>query len=625
MGLNKLVDSRDVRFVLFEILHVDELGKQISQYADFDRETYEEVLNLAERVAVEKLYPANTLGDKEGCTFDPATKKVKIPISYKVPLDAYYEAGFYGISDDPEIGGMGMPGGINAGCSEMLLAANIPLIMYPGLSHGAMNLIKDHGSDELKKLYIDKMMSGEWGGTMCLTEPDAGTDVGLLKSKAVKQADGTYKITGQNIFISSGDNDYYKNMIHLKLARVEGDPAGTKGLSIFVVPKYWVNPDGSMGGSNDVACVGIEHKMGIKGSATCTLSFGDNGKCRGFILGEERQGMKIMFQMMNEERVGVGMQGLALSSTAYMHAVTYTRNRVQGQHPTQSLNPDAPAVKIIEHPDVKRMLIWMKSHVEGMRVLGYLLAHLFTLELLAGGEVAEEARCLGDFLRPIHKAGNTDTGVLVASEAIQCLGGYGYCSDYLVEQFMRDSKIFTLFEGTNGGAQARDFTFRKLLMDKDQKNYKYFKKRVADTVSGAKGIVDDRYIALVEKGIQKFDEAVNLMLKQAGEGKFLLLFAQATPLAQAMHMLVLAWAHLWSLTIATPEMKESTGDSKGADREKIMNDNSEAAYYAGRVLSGQFYLGSEFPKYFGRMESIMINEAAAIKASSPIFTGMPLE
>ena len=423
MALNPLADSRDIRFVLFEMLGLDKLGEKIPKYKEFDKDIYEETLELAERLAVEQIYPASAPGDKEGCKYDPKTKEVKIPESYKKPLDAYYEAGFLNISDEQEIGGMGMPHVIGMSCYEQFLSASVPLLMYPGLSHGAMAVIAGFGTDELKKTYIEKMMSGKWGGTMCLTEPEAGSDVGLSRSKAIKQKDGTYLIKGQNIFISSGDNDYYENIIHLKLARIEGDPAGTKGLSLFVVPKYRVNKDGTIGEFNNVECTGIEHKLGINGSSTCTLSFGDNGDCTGYLLGEERKGIKLMFHMMNEERIGVGVMGLGISSTAYMHAASYAKTRIQGAHVTQMLNPEAEPVSIINHPDVTRMLLWMKSYVEGMRVFSYFLAQNQSLAFSTDEDEKNKAFALNELLRPVLKAGNTDMSVLITSEAVQVYGG----------------------------------------------------------------------------------------------------------------------------------------------------------------------------------------------------------
>ena len=621
MALNPIIDSRDVRFVLFEQLEIDKFCAKTPRYADFDKDTLESTLDLAEKLAVEKIFPTYKDGDREGCTFVPATKEVKIPKCYHDPINAYYEAGFFGTMEEPEIGGMGMPGAIYMGVAESICAANYNLMMYPGLSHGAMNLIHVFGTQELQDKYIPKLMSGEWGGTMCLTEPDAGSDVGALKTKAVKQADGTYKITGQKIFISSGDNDHYKNMIHPVLARIEGDPAGTKGISIFVVPKYLVKDDGSLGAHNDVNCAGIEHKMGIKGSATCTLSFGDSGNCKGWLLGEERKGMKIMFQMMNEARLGVGMQGLAVASAAYMHAASYAKGRLQGVHVTQMLNPEAKSVTISQHPDVKRMLLWMKSHVEGMRFITYYLTHQLNIAVLGEGEEAKEAMGIAEIMIPINKAGNSDKSVEVASEAMQVYGGYGFCQEYPVEQMMRDAKITAIYEGTNG-IQSMDLTMRKILMNPDQYNYMILKKKIGEALKKAKGIVDDKYIELVDRGVKKLDEVIEMMKEQMKKGQFLLLFMNATPLQQAMFMLCMAWAHISSLTLTQPKMKAMVGDKKGEERDKLLKDNAEAAFYTGKVISSQFYLGAEFPKYFGKIEALLFGEGAVIKASDPIFTGM---
>jgi alkylation response protein AidB-like acyl-CoA dehydrogenase len=619
MALNPLVDSRDVSFVLFELLDVESLNK-FPKYADFDRDTYQASLDLAEQVAVEQLYPANAEGDKTGCQWDPATKNVTIPKCYTPALKAYYEGGFMGMADDPHHGGMGMPNAITWACYEYFMAANYPIVMYPGLTHGAMELIHAFGTEEQIHTYCDKMMSGEWGGTMCLTEPDAGSDVGALKTKAVKQKDGTFLITGQKIFISSGDNDYYKNNIHPVLARIEGDPKGTKGISIFIVPKFHINKDGSLGKQNDVVCAGIEHKMGIKGSATCTMSFGDNGKCVGYLLGQERQGMKIMFRMMNYARMGVALQAQGVASAAYMHSVTYAKGRKQGAHVTQMMNPEAVSVSISQHPDVKRMLLWMKSYVEGQRALCYYMFQNIDLAAVLQGDDAKEAMGIVELLTPISKAGCSDRATLVASEAMQIYGGYGFCSEYPIEQYMRDAKITAIYEGSNG-IQSMDLTMRKILMNPEQFNLNAWKKRVAQTTAKAKGIVEDTYINLVQKGMDKLDEVINMMKKQMGEGKFLHLFMNATPLQQAMYMLALAWIHLWMLTITTPKMKELVGDKKGEDRAKLLADNADAAFYSGKVLSSQYFIGAEFPKYFGMMDAILIGEAAVIKASDEIFTG----
>src|SRR4030042_300891 len=371
MALNPLVDSRDVRFVLFEMLEAEKL-LQYPQFSHLDKETFESTLELAEKIAVNYFYPSNAQGDKEGgCKYNPETKEVTVPEGVKAALKAYNEAGFLSMRVSTELGGMGMPHAIATACNEYFEAGNTGAHMYAGLTMGAAYLISLYGTQEQTTTYCPKMIAGEWGGSMGLPEPDAGTDVGNLKTKAVRQPDGPYLISGQKIFISAGAQDMASTIIHTVLARIEGDPPGTKGISIFIVPKYMVNPDGSLGKRNDVVCTGIEHKMGIKSSATAALSFGDNGQCVGYLLGQERQGMQIMFNLMNAARIGTGIQAMAQSSAAYMHAITYAKNRIQGQHFTQTMNPDAPKVAIIEHPDVTRMLLWMKGYVEGFRMLVY--------------------------------------------------------------------------------------------------------------------------------------------------------------------------------------------------------------------------------------------------------------
>lgn len=364
-----------------------------------------------------------------------------------------------------------MPVALTFACNEYFNAGNTSLGMYCSAIAGVIHLILAYGSKEVKEVFLPKLLSGEWGGTMCLTEPGAGTDVGALKSKAVKQKDGTYLITGQKIFISNGEHDLTPNIIHPVLARIEGDPEGTKGISIFIVPKFLVKKDGSLGERNDMICSGIEHKMGIKGNATSTLNFGDNGKCVGYLLGEERQGMKVMFQLMNEARIFTGIQAQSVSSAAYMHAVTYAKNRIQSAHITQMLTDNASKVAIVEHPDVKRMLMYMKSTIEGMRMLTLYLANNLDTNLSSKSpEEAKEAKAIVEILTPIVKAGISDAAWLVTAEAMQVYGGYGYCQEYPVEQYARDSKVFSIYEGTNG-IQSLDLQMRKILMNPELYNY----------------------------------------------------------------------------------------------------------------------------------------------------------
>ncbi|MGB4220257.1 MAG: acyl-CoA dehydrogenase [Smithellaceae bacterium] len=617
MSLNPLIDSRDVRFTLFEMLEIEKLNR-FDAFKDYDRTVYEDTLDLAEKIAIEQFYPCNADGDKTGLQFDPKTAQVKVPESFKKGFNAYIESGFHSLSLSQEIGGMGLPSSIAMACAEYFNAGNTALTMYGGSITGALAIIAPFADKELYDMVVPGLLEGKWGGTMCLTEPGAGTDVGSLKTKAVKQPDGTYLITGSKIFISNGEHDMTENIIHPVLARIEGDPEGTKGISIFVVPKFLINKDGSLGERNDVYCTGVEHKMGLKGNATSSLSFGENGKCVGYLLGKERQGMKIMFHLMNAARIHTGVQALGCSSAAYLHAVTYARNRVQSALIT---NPKGGPVTIINHPDVKRTLLYMKSQVEGMSMLCLFLA--MHEDIMHGSKDPEEvkrATAIVDILTPVVKAGISDASWLVTSEAMQVYGGYGYCQEYPIEQYARDTKVFAIYEGTNA-IQSLDLMMRKILMNPEMYNYAQLREWMNNTIVKAKGVVDDKYVKPVEEGVAKLDEVIEMMKKQMGEMKILLLLNNATSFQRAVYPLVLAWLHLWSLIITTPKAKALLGDAKGEERAKIIANDPEAAYYSGRVLSSQFFIGAELPKFFGMMAAITANEAAALKMESDNFTG----
>jgi hypothetical protein len=617
MSLNPLIDSRDVRFTLFEMLEIEKLNR-FDAFKDYDRTVYEDTLDLAEKIAIEQFYPSNADGDKTGLQFDPKTAQVKVPESFKKGFNAYIESGFHSLSLSQEIGGMGLPSSIAMACAEYFNAGNTALTMYGGSITGALAIIAPFADKELYDMVVPGLLEGKWGGTMCLTEPGAGSDVGALKTKAVKQPDGTYLITGSKIFISNGEHDMTENIIHPVLARIEGDPGGTKGISIFVVPKFLINKDGSLGERNDVYCTGIEHKMGLKGNATSSLSFGENGKCVGYLLGKEREGMKIMFHLMNAARIHTGVQALGCSSAAYLHAVTYARNRVQSALIT---NPKGGPVTIINHPDVKRTLLYMKSQVEGMSMLCLFLA--MHEDIMHGSKDPEEvkrATAIVDILTPVVKAGISDASWLVTSEAMQVYGGYGYCQEYPIEQYARDTKVFAIYEGTNA-IQSLDLMMRKILMNPEMYNYAQLREWMNNTIVKAKGVVDDKYVKPVEEGVAKLDEVIEMMKKQMGEMKILLLLNNATSFQRTVYPLVLAWLHLWSLIITTPKAKALLGDAKGEERAKIIANDPEAAYYSGRVLSSQFFIGAELPKFFGMMAAITANEAAALKMESDNFTG----
>lgn len=617
---NPLIDSRDIRYVLFEMLNVESLAS-FEKFSSFDRDTFEDVLDLVEKIAVQECYPRFAEADRDGCSWDPKTGAVSCPDAIKAPLKAYHDAGFIGIVDSPEIGGMGMPQAVGAANLEFISAAHQPLLMYAALAHGSMMLIQKFGTEEQKRLYVPKMMKGEWGGTMCLTEPDAGSDVGRLATRAVKQPDGTYRIFGQKIFISAGENDIYANMIHPVLARIEGDPDGTKGISIFIVPTYRLDENGEPGEFNDVRCAGIERKMGIKSCVTCTMSFGDDGACVGYLLGSERQGMKIMFNMMNSFRMGCAIQAQGVSSAALLHAASYAKNRRQGVSVRDMANPSAPMVPIIEHPDVARMLVWMKSYVDAQRILIYFMFHNMDLAEVLDGEDAKAAQGLVEFLVPICKAGCSDMNVMITSEAMQVFGGYGFCGDYPIEQMMRNSKILAIFEGANG-IQGMDLVMRKLLMNPGQYNYNVFKRTVSDTIEKAAAAgIDAASIDAVRNGLDALDAYVGRLASWAAKGRFAEILAVATPFRKATYMLAIAWIHLWSLTVSYPKFAARAGDRRGDALRRCIGGDAELAFYYGRVCASRFYLMEEFPQFYGILDTIRAEERCVLDAFPEVFTG----
>ncbi len=616
-----LVDHRDLRFTLFEFLEVDKMNR-FRRFENFDGDVYEETIRLAEKIAAQWVFPANVTGHREGCRYDPQTRSVRLPSGYSDAARALCDAGFLSIADDQEIGGAGMPLAIQSCTWEIFCGAGGALMLFFMLGHGAAHLIRSFGTPEQKSLYVQKLLSGEWGGTMCLTEPEAGSDVGALKTKAVLQPDGTYRITGQKCFITNGDQDITRQIIYPVLARIEGDPPGTRGISIFIVPKYLVREDGSLGERNDVFCTGVEHKMGAHGSATCAMSFGDNENCTGYLLGERGRGMNIMFQMLNETRLEVGIMALGGSSAALQYAVDYARTRLQGVHFSKMFEAAAPKVPIIEHPDVTRMLMGMKALVEAERMLSYYAAMQIDLSKLLEGEASREARSIVDILIPLIKAGNSENAWQITAEAIQVHGGYGYCSDYPVEQLAVDCKVLSIVEGTNG-IQSLDLVMRKILLNADRKNYKVLKSRIEQTIENASGIVDDVYRNMLLEGLQRMDSILDTMKKHMDEGRYHTLLLNVDPLRRAFFDLMLAWMHLWCLTLARPKLSALTAGAKGEALTEVLARDAEAAFYYGKVCASEFWLATEFPKYFGKMEGISLGETVDFLPGNAVFSSHP--
>lgn len=439
------------------------------KHADLDADTINQVLEEAGKFCAEVLFPLNQVGDREGCTYE-GDGVVRTPTGFKEAYRQYVEAGWPALGCDPEYGGQGLPAFVNNALFEMLNSANQAWTMYPGLSHGAYECLHAHGSDEQKKLYLPKLVSGEWTGTMCLTEAHCGTDLGMLRSKAEPQGDGSYQITGSKIFISAGEHDMAANIIHLVLARLPDAPSGSKGISLFLVPKYLPNPDGTLGARNPITCGAIEEKMGIHGNATCQMNLDG---ATGWLIGEPHKGLNAMFVFMNTARLGVGMQGLGLTEVAYQNAVVYAKDRIQMRSLSGVKAPDRPADPIIVHPDVRRMLLTAKAYAEGGRAFSAYVALQLDKELNhPDPEVRKEAADQVALLTPVVKAFMTDNAWIATSECLQVYGGHGYIAEWGMEQYVRDSRINLIYEGTNT-IQSLDLLGRKILMDNGAKLKKF--------------------------------------------------------------------------------------------------------------------------------------------------------
>ncbi|MDR3684057.1 MAG: acyl-CoA dehydrogenase [Geothrix sp.] len=453
-----LDDDRDIRFNLFEWLDLDAVLKA-GPYEEVDRDQLAMVLDECLKVARGSVSACNEAGDRVGARFEDG--KVQLPEGFAEAYGDLASGGWISPTADPAFGGMGLPESVGTGISEFIMGANTALGLEILLTRGAAHLIETFGSDELKGTFCERMYSGEWTGTMCLTEAGAGSDLGALTTKAVRQDDGSYLVSGEKIFITSGNHDLTPNIIHAVLARTPGAPAGPKGLSLFVVPKVRVNPDGSLGGPNDVTCAGIEHKLGIHGSPTCSLVFGANGGSQGFLLGQEEQGLAHMFQMMNAARWEVGVQGLSNASAAHQAALAYARERLQGRGP--NADKGAGQSLIIEHPDVRRSLLLQSAYVQAMRALVSYTAWCMDMAHVTQGAERDRWQGLVELFTPISKAWCSDWGFRVTEWALQVFGGYGYTMDYPAEQYLRDCKIASIYEGTNG-IQALDLVGRKFRM-----------------------------------------------------------------------------------------------------------------------------------------------------------------
>ena len=594
-----IADRRDVDFVLHEQLEVSHLAEN-DTFAEFNKKTIDMIVSEARSLAIKEVMPTQEPGDV-GCQFEGGT--VTLPPSYNRAWKLFIEGEWLAMPDDPAWGGQGMPKTVALAANEYFIGANVAFMLYHGLTHGAAKMVEEIGTERQKNIYLKKLFTGEWGGTMLLTEACAGSDVGALETTAQKNADGTYSITGSKIFISGGEQNMSPNIIHPVLARVEGAPAGTRGISLFLVPKYRVNEDGSLGDFNDVVCTGIEHKMGINGSATCSLTLGGSGQCVGELLGEENKGMRNMFIMMNDARQLVGLQGFGVATASYMHALAYARERVQSAN---MMDPKGGGVPIIQHPDVRRQLLEMKANVSAMRSLIYFsgICH-DRVKLAEDEETRTEYSQLLEILTPIIKGYITDKANEVCSHGVQVYGGYGYCKDFPVEQLLRDSRIFQIYEGTNG-IQAMDLLGRKVGMNKG-KPFMAFLARIKKTIDEAKGSSTLAGLATrLEEVYTRYNEVVVSIAQAAMGDKVQSAFAQSHPLLMVTGDLTFAWLLLWRAIVAE---KALAGKPKKKD----------LSFYDGQIKTCAYYINNTLPLTVGRLAAIDTMDDSVIGISEEGF------
>jgi len=564
---------REHLFLLRDVLQIEKYTN-LPGFADAPLDVVEQILTEAAKFSAEVLAPLNSVGDKIGCKWN-ADGSVTTAPGFKEAYKQFVEGGWPALGSDPEYGGQGLPAVIAMASSEMSSSANMAFSMYPGLTHGAYTAIHNGGSDEQKRLYLPKLASGQWGGTMNLTEPQCGTDLGLIRTKATPLGDGTYRISGQKIWISSGEHDLTENIIHLVLARIEGAPGGTRGISLFIVPKFLPDAEGNPGERNSVHCLGLEEKMGIHGSATCVMS---HEEATGWLIGEENRGLALMFVMMNEERLGVGMQGLAQGEAAYQAAAQFAKERLQGRALTGPKNATGPADPILVHPDVRRMLMDSKAVLEAGR------AFLFWTALhgdLALSDPDDAVRQKGDdymaLLTPVLKAFFTERGFLIASDAMQVHGGSGFTEHFPVSQYLRDSRITMIYEGTNG-IQALDLVGRKLAANGGRATMAFLAeldafvaengedetlKPFAEGLAGAKAQLQEATMWMMQNGLGNPNAAI------AGSMDYLRLFG------------LTGLAYMWALMAKAANARIAVGDAD--------------PFYANKLIVGRYFLQRVLP------------------------------
>jgi alkylation response protein AidB-like acyl-CoA dehydrogenase len=586
---------RDYAFLLRDVLQLDRYAN-LPAFADASMDTIDAILDEAGKFTSEVLAPLNGVGDKQGCVWSPDFT-VKTPDGFKDAYAKLVEGGWPALGSDPAYGGQGLPHVVNVAFSEMSSSANMAFSMYPGLTHGAYSAIHVGGTQEQKDLYLPKLASFQWAGTMNLTEPHCGTDLGLLRTKAVPQGDGTYKITGQKIWISGGEQDLTENIVHLVLARIEGAPQGTRGISLFIVPKFLPDADGNPGERNSVKCLGLEEKMGIHGNATCVIS---HEEATGWLIGEENRGLNLMFVMMNEARLGVGLQGIAQAEAAYQAAAAFAKDRLQGRSLTGPKNADGPADPIIVHPDVRRMLMDAKAIVEGGRAfMAWTALHGDLSHASPDEAVQQKGRDYMALLTPVVKAFLTDRGFNVCSDAMQVHGGSGFTEHFPASQYLRDVRIALIYEGTNG-VQALDLVGRKLAADGGRGVMSFFAELDAFIAENEKDEGLKPFTAGLAKAKAELQEAT-MWLMQNGLANPDNAGAASTDYLQLFGLTALAY--MWSL-----QAKAALARIAGGDKDP---------FYETKLVVGRYYVERLLPETSSRL--------AKLKTGSDLMMKLPAE
>jgi len=589
---------RDMRFVLHELHDSTSLTK-LPGLEEMTPDILNSVIEEAGKFISATLLPLNASGDAEGCHYE--ANVVKTPKGFKEAYRAFVEGGWGSLSSDPQYGGQGVPESVSKLVEEMICACNLSFGLYPGLSHGAYLALKSHGSEELKNLYLPKLVDGSWSGTMCLTEAHCGTDLGLLRTKAAPQADGSYQLNGSKIFISAGEHDLTENIIHLVLARLPDAPPGVKGISLFVVPKFLPKADGTVGARNGVKCTGIEHKMGIKASATCQISFDD---ASGWLVGEPHKGMRAMFVMMNSERLSVGTQGLGIGEVAYQSAVAYAKDRLQGRSLAGAKYPEKPADPIIVHPDVRRMLMTMRAYNEGCRALGVWVANaLDHMERLPDSEEKTEAEDFIALMTPVVKALFTDLGFESANLGVQTYGGHGFIVDHGMEQFVRDSRIAMIYEGTNG-VQALDLVGRKLPANMGRSLRRFFHP-VAEYIEAHSADTDIG--ALVQPFAKAFG-ALQLATAFIAQKSFAdpeEAGAASTDFLRMLGLVALGFMWVRMAKVAAEKLPKAEGD--------------DAAFYKAKRATANYYIDRILPQVGALLYTIKSGKASTMALDEAAF------